>query len=270
MNGRVRIIVAKEWAELMHRRGMLLLMTVLPTGLLIVATAAALIIPGLMSDRRAFDDPDVARVFAMIQVYAPDLAALGPKLVFQVLLLRQIVLLLLLCPIVVAMSMAAYSIVGEKVNRSLEPLLATPITTTELLLGKSLASVIPGIGLTWVLFGLFALAVVLFGPPSVPDQVLDATALGIILVLCPLITLLALSVVIIMSARSSDPRSAQQIGAVVVVPLVCVVVGQMSGLFLLTPLLTMAAALVLAVVDYFTLKVGVALFQRETILTRWK
>ena len=269
MNARVRVIVEKEWAELIRRRSMVLLMTALPAALLMVAFAAALVVPVLMGDD-VFEDQDLVRVFAVVREHAPDLAALGPKTVFQVMLLRQILVLLLLVPIFVAMSVAAYGIVGEKVNRSLEPLLATPITTAELLLGKSLAAVIPGIALAWALFALLALGVALFAAPGVFGQVLNATALCIILLLCPLIGLLAFSVVIITSARSSDPRAAQQIGAVVVVPLISVIAGQMSGFFLLTPLLAIAAAAVLAVIDFFVLKAGVALFQRETILTRWK
>jgi ABC-2 type transport system permease protein len=45
--------------------------------------------------------------------------------------------------------MASYSIVGEKVEKSLEPLLATPATDGEILLGKSLASFLPSIGATY-------------------------------------------------------------------------------------------------------------------------
>ena len=50
----------------------------------------------------------------------------------------------MLIPLFIPVNIAAYSIVGEKTTHSLEPLLATPISTGELLAGKNLASVIPG------------------------------------------------------------------------------------------------------------------------------
>ena len=58
-------------------------------------------------------------------------------------------------PLMVPVTIAAYSIVGEKITRSLEPLLATPVTTTELLLGKGLAAALPGVGTAWACYGIF-------------------------------------------------------------------------------------------------------------------
>jgi len=46
-------------------------------------------------------------------------------------------------------AIASYSLVGEKVEKSLEPLLATPTTEGEILLGKSLTAFIPAIVSTY-------------------------------------------------------------------------------------------------------------------------
>ena len=40
-------------------------------------------------------------------------------------------------------TIASYSIVGEKVEKSLEPLLATPTTDSEILLGKGISAFLP-------------------------------------------------------------------------------------------------------------------------------
>lgn len=53
----------------------------------------------------------------------------------QVYMLNLFTLMFMILPVTIPVTIAAYSIVGEKTTRSLEPLLATPITTTELLLG---------------------------------------------------------------------------------------------------------------------------------------
>lgn len=44
----------------------------------------------------------------------------------------------------------SYSMVGEKVEKSLEPLLATPTTDSELLLGKSIAVFLPPLIATYI------------------------------------------------------------------------------------------------------------------------
>ena len=50
---------------------------------------------------------------------------------------------------------ASYSFVGEKIEMSLEPLLATPTTDGELLLGKSLAAFLPCVGATYLGSAIF-------------------------------------------------------------------------------------------------------------------
>ena len=58
----------------------------------------------------------------------------------QLFLFQQFLMLFLLTPITGAMALAAHAIVGEKQARTLEPLLATPITTFELLAAKVLGA----------------------------------------------------------------------------------------------------------------------------------
>jgi len=60
--------------------------------------------------------------------------------------------------LIIPVNIAAYSVVGEKTTRSLEPLLATPITTAELLIGKNMAAAIPAVLATWAGFLLYLLA----------------------------------------------------------------------------------------------------------------
>ena len=55
-----------------------------------------------------------------------------------------------LIPAILPSIIASYSFVGEKIEKSLEPLLATPTTDGELLLGKSLAAFIPCMVVTYI------------------------------------------------------------------------------------------------------------------------
>jgi ABC-2 type transport system permease protein len=85
-----------------------------------------------------------------------------------------------------------------------------------------------------------------------------------------MLSLLAVSVAIMVSSRATDPRAAEQLAGVVVLPLILVVVGQAVGLFILDTRLIVPAAIIVLAVDVLLLYLSVRTFDRETILTRWK
>jgi len=269
VSDRIGVLIRKEWRELRGRKALLLTAILVPLIILIVSLGAALLLPALEGDK-AYNDPEVEKSLSLLIEDSPELMELDTSEALQILMLRHFLLILLIVPVVLGTTITAYSIVGEKISRSLEPLLATPLSTTELLLGKLLASAIPAILISWAVFGIYALAIIMFTPDNVFAHVINLTALGIIFLICPLVALLGLLLVIIASSRFSDPRSAQQVGVVVILPLVGIMMSQMMGLFLLTPILVLIGALILAGIDVFVLKFGVNYFKRETILTRWK
>ena len=61
----------------------------------------------------------------------------------------RLVGIFLLMPVFVPILISSQSVAGEKERRTLEPLLAAPVSASELLLGKSLASVVPAVAITW-------------------------------------------------------------------------------------------------------------------------
>ena len=270
MSNRVRVLVLKEWGEFASRRWLMISTLVVPLVFLIVLPFGLGFGLSAALGEKAYNDPDMEKLYQIMRSTVPVLADASTEDLFRVFLLRQCIVLSLFVPVMATMTIATYSIVGEKVNRSLEPLLATPVTTIELLTGKALAAAIPAVVVTWFFFAIYAMGVRTFVSAEVYSQVVNATALLITFLIGPLLAVLALSLAIIASSRSSDPRSAQQIVVIVLLPLVGVIIGQIAGLFLLTPPLVLAAAVALAIVDVFVLAVGAALFERENILTRWK
>jgi len=93
----------------------------------------------------------------------PSVAELGSQDQLRVLLLSQFSFFLLLVPTMVAISFATFSIVEEKLSGSLEPLLATPVRTGELLLGKALSGSALALIATWLCAGVFVGATVAMG-----------------------------------------------------------------------------------------------------------
>jgi ABC-2 type transport system permease protein len=161
--------------------------------------------------------------------------------------------------------------VGEKTTHSLEPLLATPITTGELLAGKNLASVIPAVIATWAGFAIFAIGtLIITGGGALAAQLLNPMWLIAIFLAGPLMAVLSVNFSVMISSRVNDPRVAEQLSAVIIIPILAVFFGQIAGVFILNSTLILFLCVVLLLIDILMVYLAVRLFQRETILTRWK
>ncbi len=215
-------------------------------------------------------DRDLVRVVSVVSAKIPGLATMPFEAAVQAFLFQQFLLLFLLTPIVGAVSLAAYSVVGEKQGRTLEPLLTTPITTLELLLAKVVASFIPSLAIE--ILGLLGYLAVIaaFAEPGVLASLLTLRSALLLGLIGPLAALAALQMTIAVSSRVNDPRSAQQVTVLMVLPIVGMLIGQIAGAFIIPTWALGVLALVLAVVWGILIMFSVALFDRERILTRWK
>lgn len=182
-----------------------------------------------------------------------------------------LLLFFILIPAIIPTVIASYSFVGEKLNRSLEPLLATPTTDAELLAGKSLSIFLPTMLVTWLSFIPFVLLVNFLAAPILGYAPLpDLTWLIGVFLLAPLFCIMAIALNVIVSSRVTDVRASQQLGSLVVLPVVAVFIISLSGWFVLGPLTMLLMAGVIALVDIGIAYLTVRTFQREEILIRWK
>lgn len=188
----------------------------------------------------------------------------------QAYMLSIYALLFMILPLMIPVTIAAYSIVGEKTTRSLEPLLATPISTKELIAGKALAAVLPAIVATWLAFAVFLVSSWFMVSSEVFQVGIQPYWLTAVLLVGPLLSLFAVAIAMMISSRVTDPRAAEQLAGFVVLPIILILVGQSLGLFLINGELVLVLAAVLIVLDVILLALTVKIFQRETILTRWK
>ncbi|HEY7418870.1 MAG TPA: hypothetical protein VH593_27060, partial [Ktedonobacteraceae bacterium] len=86
----------------------------------------------------------------------------------------------------------------------------------------------------------------------------------------PLLGLIAVAIMTAISSRVNDTRTAQQLSVWAVVPIIGIILGELSGQFELTVLVAVIACLILITLAIFLTWGAAQLFQRETILTRWK
>jgi len=169
-------------------------------------------------------------------------------------------------------TIAAYSIVGEKVEKTLEPLLATPTTDGEILLGKGIASFIPPILSTWTGASIFMAAT---------DYILRSAGLSyyyfpnwssgvMLLLLAPLAAVLSIEVAVIASSRVSDVRGANQIASLILIPFVFVFFAEAEGIISFDIPILLIFAIIVLILDVCLLFVSKSTFNREEILTKWK
>ncbi len=258
------ILVRKEWSEVFKNRFVLFTVAFLP----LILTALPLVI---LYTTRGSGDLAGTMTADVPPVFLESCSGLSSLGCMQYFLVSQFLLLFMLLPLAIPVTIASYSIVGEKTTRTLEPLLATPISTLQLLAGKALAAAIPAVVATWGAFGLFALgAWLLAAEPAVLARLLDPLWLTAVFLVGPLLSLAAVSVAVMVSSRASDPRVAEQLSMLVILPMLGMFFGQVAGLFFLNQRLILWMAASLVVLDAGLLYAATRLFERETILTRWK
>jgi ABC-type Na+ efflux pump permease subunit len=183
---------------------------------------------------------------------------------------NMVLMIFIIVPATLPTIIATYSIVGEKNNRSLEPLLATPTTDGELLAGKIFSAFIPSMGSTFLAFslGVLLLDVVLIpkvGYPLLPNL----TWILSILLLAPTACLMSVLACVLVSSKVSDVRAAQQLGGFIVMPVVVLMLGVLSGFIFLSPVMIFIFSGLYGGIDLGLFYFARAIFNREKILTQW-
>src|SRR6266700_4007176 len=86
----------------------------------------------------------------------------------------EALLFLQLIPVMLPTTIAAYAVIGEREQRTLETVLTTPVTDAELLAGKAIAAVLPAVAISWLLFGVYVGLAQIFAPHVVVSQIWTA------------------------------------------------------------------------------------------------
>jgi ABC-2 type transport system permease protein len=259
---RAMAVAWKDGLDLRKNPGLLWSMFALP--------AVLVLVPALMvwAWVRA---PDDAGLRAMALYYDPNFpsgASAARFLVEKV--LDDWFGLYLLMPLFTPILIASQSVAGEKERRTLEPLLASPVTSAELVVGKSLAAVIPAVAISWLAFVAFCIAVDAVAWPLVRALLLPNTLwLFGVGVVAPLYAFLGNGIAVLVSARVGEARLAQQLSALVVLPLMGLVAGQLAGWLRAGAGYYAVQGAVVLLLDVALVVASIRLFDRERLISRW-
>ena len=166
-------------------------------------------------------------------------------------------------PISFSLVIALETFVGEKERNSLEPLLATPLTDTQLYLGKTLAAMIPPLlaaylGITVYLIGLYLFKG--WTPPAV--------LLALIIVLTTTEGVVMVSGAVVVSSQTTSVRAANLLASFIIIPAALLIQVEAMIMFYANYSVLWWIALFLLVVDVILVRMGIHIFNREELLGR--
>lgn len=266
---RVLALARKDARELLRNPGAILPPILMVLGSLLPAFLVVVIVPAVVGQTlEGSGEFDELAANAVGRI--PELANLSGEALLQTFVFHQFALLLLLVPIVSATALATHAVIGEKQSRALEPLLATPISTLELLAAKALTPFLFALALTWAAVGLYLLGALAFGEAGVWRALVGPRFVLMFGVLGPLVELASLQVSVIVSSRAADPRSAQQMTGLLILPITAVFIAQLMGVLMIGSTALLLGSLACLLLNLVLLWIGIRVFQRETILTRWR
>jgi ABC-2 type transport system permease protein len=176
-------------------------------------------------------------------------------------------LLMLIIPLVIPPVIAAYSVVGERDQGTLEPVLDTPVTAGELLLGKAVAAFLPSVAIAYGVYFVAAISIRVGAAHVVSSVVWHAPQLLAQILFTPLLAAWSIWTGIGVSTRASDVRVAQQLATLAGLPLLAFT--SLISFQLLTPSVPLAIGLALALLaaDVAGWRVVSRLFDRERLVT---
>ena len=265
MMGPACVLLKKELLDVVRNRSALVPVALVAGISLSVPFTIAIAVPSLTGHPLG-EDADLVAVSQAMEVGLD----LGANARVQLFLFQQFLLLLLLVPITGAMALAAHAVVGEKQSRTLEPLLATPITTTELLAAKVLGAFIPTVLISVVGLAMYAGLLGALAEPGVVSALMNVRTFALTALIGPAAALVSLQLALLVSSRVSDPRTAQQFGVLIVLPLTAVLAAQLTGRWWVSAGVIVFIGVGLLGVWMVLLALTVVLFDRESILTRWR
>jgi len=172
-------------------------------------------------------------------------------------------------PIIITSVIASETIAGEKERKTIESLLASPLRESEIVTGKIISSFIPSMVATFISVVSFSIVMDILLYPHIGRIFFPEVFTVIILfVISPLITILAVELLIMISTRVSTVRDANQLGGILLIPLIMVVLGFLSLYFFNSLLGLILTPVVLIIIDLLFYKLSTNIFQRERALTK--
>lgn len=252
MNINERALIYKDINEITSSRRVIMPMTIVPIILTVIIPLGILIGASFIEN----DSSMITKMAPLLKKLPSEYTTYTPaQLLIKIMINFMFPSYFLIIPIMCSGVIGASSFVGEKEHKTLESLLYTPISMEQLLRAKILGIFVPSYIVTLISFIAIGIifnvgGFIYFGRLLFPD----IKWLIIILWISPAINLLSLIFTVMVSAKSETFQEAQQVSGLLVIPVILVLVGQMTGVLLLSNLVMFIVGSVILILDYVLIK----------------
>ncbi len=260
MNQAMLAIIKKDFRSITANRRLFVSLLVVPLCLIIVMPSIF-----MLTAHMAPNDSDLQ---AMLELVPQSSWSGSAEQTLMDLVFNYILpVFFLIIPIMASSIMAASSFVGEKEKHTLETLLYAPLTLNQIFRSKVMASFLLSMLVSLLSFVSMILVVeteafFLMGALLIPK----VNWLIILLLLSPGVSMIAVTLIVRVSAKAQSMEESQQSAVFLILPLVLLIAGQFSGVMLLSPLLLLALSLVCGVIAWLLLKKSMKRFSYELLL----
>ena len=260
------LVFRKDWLEVRRNWEIMAPILLIPLIFCVALPSMILLIPETSSSSNGLE----SLIRILPEAVKTEITGFNDNQVIAYLMLTFIFMpFFLLIPAMASSVIASDSFAGEKERKTIESLLATPLTDGELMVGKMLVAFVPSMIVTMLSFVVYTVLVDVLGFSLFGRFVLPTINwLLVILLLAPAISVTGIAVTVIVSARVKGFREAQQLSVLIIVPIMGLVVGQVLGILLLVPAVIVILFAIFVIVDIIILKIGLGMFEREEILSR--
>ncbi len=171
-------------------------------------------------------------------------------------------------PLTISTAIGAATLVGERERGTGEFLAHSPAATSEIYLGKLIASFIPGYVATFAGFGVYALLVNSIVGPKVGGWFFPTSDWWLLMLwFVPPFLVLAMSLVLRLSARVKSTIAAQQASGLVTLPMIILAYSQSTGTLIGSANASFLVGGIAWVVAFISLRRGMRAVKRARLLS---
>jgi ABC-type Na+ efflux pump permease subunit len=268
---KIRIVFKKDWLEIKRNWQVLLPIVVVPLMFSVLLPVIIVLIPSLSPAQSTSLEGFEALIANLPANVQAEIAGMtSQQVLVYIMTLYFFAPLFLIIPLMASSVISSDSFAGEKERKTIEALLATPISDSELFIGKVLVSFIPAMLVTIASFAVYSTVVDIAAFSLFNGALLLPNVEWLILIfgLAPTLALTSIGLTVIISSKVKGFREAQQISVILLLPILALVFAQASGAILFGPLIVTALIGVFALLCILIFYTGVKMFKREEILSK--
>jgi len=261
MNVTQKAMIIKDIKEVTGSKQMLIPMIIVPVVMMLVLPLALII--GARYGISAINGMDY-----MVKALGSQFAELNnSQLLFEIGFNYMFPVFFLLIPIMTGSIIGASSFVGEKEHKTMESLFYTPISIRELFNAKVIGTAVPAYSVTLISAVVFGIVMNIGGWLYLGKLVFPSIKwLILIFWVSPAFTVLAIYIMVLVSAKANTFQEAQQMSALIIVPVLLLLIGQMTGLFVLNEVILVGVGAIVFILDYILMRTAASRFVPEKLI----